>query len=519
MRIRLLLLLPVLVGLTISSLHGQTVYGDLTFDEIGPGEYSFKLTNLPLLDPTEPAEVHSDPQYQIFVETGDGYYFREMVEPDQTEFSFNYGYSKRPVQEPNVNVYMTPLYSPNKRPGIPDMVFPGGGLQWSPGAAGNSLKYDFMNQSEMAYADLNWFSFEPSDTIVVVAGYQNVNPDIDLSDGAIVSIYYDSNVLSPVTAASTPVYRSYNEVNPTTYNFEEDPVLDQYGEYVNAHIDFDAQGPDQGVEEFIYANFKLADSEEVGEEAGFKIVVVVRAGGNQQVYLPSYRAASVDGEIKTVRDPNSITGRPNPLCMESAPDFIEYDIEFFNSGEAIAKKFDLDIELSDYISLVDQSDIEITFLRIGNDTLTDLNAELVAKPELINNAPPRVIWSIQPVAPDVYLSGFGSTELEFNPSFYYYCSAEVKLRVPRNKALESCDSIPAKLTITFENGIPVARADAILCNCEQPTPPGPDPQAFPCNIVPDIPFLGGCWCTLLVILLLIVIVFLIIVIRRNSSGN
>ena len=154
MKIKSLLLIPVLLGVQLSVLYGQTTFGNLSIDPLNPGEYRFKLQGLPTLDGIEPAEVHSDPQYQVFVETGDGYYFRKMMEPYTSELSFNYGYIFRDPKPEDVNTYMTPLYSPNKRPGIPDNVSISEPLEHSPGAAGNSQKYDFIDQGNSAFADL-----------------------------------------------------------------------------------------------------------------------------------------------------------------------------------------------------------------------------------------------------------------------------------------------------------------------------------------------------------------------------
>ena len=513
MKSRNLLQLGIFWCILISTAFGQT----LSVVQQSPGTYRFTVTGLPHLNKMEPIAIMPDPRYELFFELGDGYYLRKtMPNPasTSTEFTFVHSFGIRLPSPNSVKVTSTPLYSPNKKPTIPDnfppIVEP---MTWIPGTTSGKIKFDFVPAGSMVKADLNWNMLESDDLFIVVAGFQNGSSNqqnFDLSDGGYASIYYDSKLVTPIFDEGIPVFRCRTAgVEYTNIEWGSDPVIDSSPEDLDAKLDFILPPTDQGVEDFIFANFTTNSPADFGENDRFPITVVVWGPGEDGPSENNFATATVFAEYKGGKDPNEITGSPRPACLDSSFGFFDYHIEFFNEGTAIVDSFNIKVTFSEFVELTSYEDIEIVSLRIGNQ-MVDVTS-LTFLPE-ISGANEFTLVIDQP---GFYLQGYTAESIDNNPMYYPYCSAELEIRVPRNMALTSCTSIPAELEIVFPNGIPVSRVDSIPCSCDL----GPEPVVFPCNIVPDIPFLGGCWCTLLVILLILIVLFLLFVIWKNSQSS
>ena len=499
---------------------------------IGNGTYSFTASGFANLPPLYPASAGTPPRYEMFIELGDGSYKRVSMAnppgPGTSVVLFNHQYTIRQPDTTKIRVMSYPLYSRTKKPTIPDVVAPvEASMSWVSNSAGQGLnQLNYIPPGSMAKGDLHWNFMEADDEFIVLAGYQNdiTNNQLpfNISKGGYLSIYYNDQWVEPL-GGETPRFSCYvNQVvhfsNPS-YDPNSDPVIPTLGEDVNARIDFELPPTAANQEEFIFANFKVKSAAAIQGLDQFPIVVVVweTAGQNEGPTGNYSPAETTYGEIQTGKDPNNIEGyfwggtRLRPLPSQAIDDSLthfDYKIEFYNSGDAPVDEFTIDVDFSDHVALSSFTDVEVLFVRIGSDTVNP--AALSSRPELIDATQGTISWKLKNHGT---LVGYTDPVIDSNPAYYPYCSAEIWLRVPRNMAMETCDSIQAELTITFPDNSSLSRTDTLLCT-EGGIPPGPE---FPCNIVPDIPFLGGCWCTLLVIVLLAVILLLIIVIARNAA--
>ncbi len=502
---------------------------------LGNGTYRFTASGFPKLLPLYPANAGTPPRYELFVELGDGAYKRvSMVNPAGTGSSvdlFTHQYTIRQPDTTKIRVMSYPVYSRTKKPTIPDVVAPvETKMSWVANAAGQGLtQLNYIPPGTMAKGDLHWNFMEADDEFIVLAGYQNdisnVQQPFDLSKGGYVSIYYNSQWVTPVGGGS-PRFSCYDnnvtDFNNSSFDPNSDPVILTSGEDINARVDFEVSPLAANQEEFIFANFLVNDGEAIQGVDRFPIVVVVwESNGQNEGPTGNYEPAeTIYGEIRTGKDPNEIEGyfwggsRIRPLNNQSIDDsltHIDYMLEFYNSGNGAVDQFIIDVDFPDHVLLADYTDVEVLSVRIGGDVVNV--GTLTSLPELLDANLGTISWKIKGQGT---LVGYADPVIDSNPAFYPYCSAEIWLRVPRNPAKSTCDSIQTSMTITFPDNSSLTRTDTLLCLEGGPTP-NPSPTEFPCNIVPDIPFLGGCWCTLLVIVLLAVILLLIMVVARNAA--
>ncbi len=475
------------------------------------------LTELERLYPEE--EGFEDPRYEIFVEWGDGSFSRHQVSdldpddpgtPDLPQVSLQHRYNLREPKLPNTHVTITPLYSRNTRPVHPDRVSPPS-IPWSPNFATST--FSFVPKQQAVKVDLNWKQLEPDDDFVVIAGFADRSSLVPLSNGGFISIYYNNSKVHPkLDDGGNYIVRShYAGIQQTeSLNIESDQVITTSEGALNSQIDFEipegSASLSQGLEELLFMEFVVNDPSQIELGDQFQITVVLRAN-DRGTPSTAYEFDSVTGVLVAGKDPNAIIGSPRPFCMDSL-NFIDYKITFYNEGTAAVSDFTIHVTFSEYVALAAISDVEILSLRIG-DTYYN-TTDLATLPEMTAANPPGFTWQMNGLGG--ILLGYQDPFIDQNPNYYEYCSAELLIRVPRNPAITSCENIPARLDIIFP-GDTVSQVDTLICGCGVP----PDPTEFPCNIVPDIPLLGGCWCTLLLIVLLAVIVMLVIVIWRNSN--
>lgn len=519
---RLLLLSACLFFLPLFS-FGQSLTPEFDLVQLAPGQYRFDIYGLDRLDQLEPSEIYDDPRYELFVELGDGYYIRETMDnpnDNRDTFSFVHNFSVREPEPELLHVTATPLYSPEKKPGIPDAApsIPDP-ISWGVAGSTGGVKYDFVPGTSMVKADLNWNMLEADDMFVVIAGYQNGSSNNigDLSDGGYLSVYYDGDLVEPVRDEGSLQYRAYDKNNEQSLSFGTDEVIvDKAADNINSHVDFDIPPMGQGQEEFVFVTFKLHDPETLGEVEEFPIHVVVR-GLDDGEPSSSYESERTYGEVRVGKDPNYITGYPRPVCVSDNFDSFTYHVEFFNEGDAAVDSVKLEIEFPPHVQLTNASDIKILSARFGSPDTIPI-ADLTYSPEIISASPP-VIQLI--VARNGYLNGYSDPAINNQPEYYPHCSAEFEFEVPRNASKPLCDGInplASELAITFPSGDVVTRRDTIPCQCLEEELGEGTGTAFPCNIVPDIPALGSCWCTFLLLLLIIVLLFLVIIIVRNRAS-
>lgn len=508
-------LLLLCFALPLPALRAQS---DLSYEvtEVSPGIYDIDISGLEPLSPMEPVSEFPAPYYELFIEVGDGYFVRKQrPNPASAEevYTYRHYYGVREPRPTQIHVLGNPIYSPNHRPALPDALPVSPVMVHDPGNT-NGITYDFVPANKLAQADLNWPYFVAEDDFIILAGYQqqasNSNLQIDLSDGGVISVYYDESLVYPVIADDgDPTHRSYEVLTVDEADIADDPVFDNFEGAVNQRIDF-LLPPTKLDEGIVYLHFKLHDAATLGETESFPIGVAVRAiaaDGPSE----SYDLSTVVGEIRGGKDPNEIIGMPRPICLEdSVPNELSYHIEFFNDGDAAVDSFVVEITFSEYVRLENVSDLQIDYLRIG-DTYVPAS-EYLASPEVIPGDEPRMRWVLPKMG---ILYGFHDPQVGANPDLYRNCSAEIDLRVPFNAEKTTCDTIPARLDITFPSGVVTTRRDSLPCQCEE----APIASSFPCSIVPSIPFLGGCWCTLLLLLLLLVIAYLVWVIIRNQNSG
>ena len=524
MKINRLLLLSTCLFFLPQLTVGQSVTPEFDLVPLGSGQYRFDIYGLDRLDQLEPSEIYDDPRYELFVEYGDGYYVRKTMDnpiDNRDTFSFVHNFSVREPEPELLHVTATPLYSPEKKPGIPDAAptIPDP-ISWGVVGSTGGVKFDYVPGNSMVKADLNWNMLEAEDIFVVIAGYQNASSNLigDLSDGGFLSVYYNSDLVEPVRDEGDLEYRAYDKNGVQTITLNPDEVIvDKAADNINAHIDFDIPPMGQGQEEFVFVTFKLHDAETIGEIEEFPIHVVVR-GLDDGEPSSSYESERTYGEVRVGKDPNYITGYPRPVCEGDSFENFIYHVEFFNEGDAAVDSVEIEIELPPHVQLNNASDIKILSARFGSDEEIPVG-DLTYGPELISASPP-VIKLI--VARNGYLNGYSEPQIDNQLQYYPFCSAEFEFEFPRNMAKPLCDGInplASELAITFPSGDVVTRRDTIPCLCvEQEPGEGTGSTAFPCNIVPDIPALGSCWCTFLLLLLIIVLLFLLIIIVRNRAS-
>lgn len=495
-----------------------------------PYTYNFEVTGLERLESIPEREA----RWELFFETGDGYYRREEIanpSDNSDVFSFSHTYTHRVPDPSDMKMTATPIYSPNKKPVIlgnnplpPDI---GAGMITFPNYP------DFLSDPDVVKIDLNWSMLEAEDRFTVIGGYRAVSnqSNVDLSKGGIISIYYNEALVEYLPGTEGSGYRSYDNIPETTEDFGDDVVYQDYEGAFNAHIDF-IFPPDTSstgsfpFPEFVYANFKVKSPEEVGETEVFEIAAVVRAGQASSVPTPSnYQISKMQGHLEYGKDPNSITGIPDTVCFPNGSlTHFQYHVEFFNEGNASVDHATMEISLPEHIKLEDGPlNMKLLEARWGSADNLPLQYFHYCVTAAINpNGPDKVlieIYSVKDLSNEyaelLSLFGFKDEYLVSYPDYYSKCSAEFLFEFERDMTLNTCDPdnpIDARLEITFPSMDVVVATDTIACDCQEP------PVVFPCNVVPDIPFLGGCWCTLLVILMLLIILFLIFVIWRNSQS-
>lgn len=501
----------------------QSVSPEFTLVQTGPGLYRVDIYGLSHLDKLQPEEIYDDPRYELFIELGDGYYLRKTMDNPQDErdtFSVIHQFSIREPQPELIQVTATPIYSPEKKPEIPDAApaLPDS-MTWSPTGGTSGVKYDFVPGGKMVKADLNWSMFEAGDMFVVIAGYQNGTSNTigNLSDGGFLSVYYDSGLVEPLRTEGDLEYRAYDKNAEQSISFVEDQVIqDHSDDKLNAHLDFEIPPMSQGQEEFVFVTFQIHDSETIGETEGFPVYVVVR-GLDDTEPTNTYEFESAKGEIKVGKDPNYITGYPRPVCAGSEVEFFRYHIEFFNEGEALVDSVQLDITLPVQIAVSQASDIEILSARFGSPDLIPPH-ELTYGLELLSTDPLRIRL---PVAQNGYLNGYSDPSINNRPEYYPYCSSEFELKIPRDVQEAICgDSAPltAELAVTFPSGEVVTRRDTIPCGCLEEGIKEADTPVFPCNIVPAMPVFGSCWGTFWILLLILALLIAGIVILISKSS-
>lgn len=500
-----------------------------------PLVYEFDVTGLEKLDDIPDRTA----RWELFIETGDGYYIRrDLDNPANKEivFTISHTYSYRVPDPADITMTATPIYSPNKKPVIL-------GNSSSPPAFGEmgALPTDypnFLSESEIVKIDLNWSVLEAEDRFTVIGGYRPVSSQnkVDLSQGGVLSIYYNTDLVEYLPGTG---YRSYDNISESTANYENDEVYQDYEGAFDAHIDF-VFPPDSTsvtgafpVPQFVYASFRIKSPEEVGETNAFEIAAVVRENsGTTAPPASNYEISKMEGQLQYGKDPNSINGIPDTICFpNNTLTHLRYHVEFFNEGNASVDSAKMEIILPEHIKLEDgplnMSLIEARWGAEENLPLQYFHYHVTATSN--PTGPDKVLIVIDSVKDlsnehNSRLSLFGFKEeylLNF-PDYYSKCSAEFLFEFERDMTLNTCDPdnpIAAQLEIEFPSGDKVTASDTIACYCVAgPKGGGNTAEAFPCNIVPQVSFLGGCWCTLLVILFLLIILFLIIVIWRNSNS-
>ncbi len=499
------------------SLWGGMAWGQsVTIVELGePGEYRFDISGLKILEPLYPNRPDLEPFYVLFFELGDGYYIWDTmpnpVDKVGIQHQIFHTYTRRAPLEDQMQMVVYPLYSKTEKPPIIDIApFEGGSLTFDPNWANTNQTSGFLLPGQFVRADLSWDVLEAKDEFIVAAGFQNEDTSVlDMGQAVIVSIYYDENLVTPHPSVDNTLTRHYLEDADQISLSGNDPVVAAFEtshDYnLNSRIDFVLPGIDIGVEEFLFAHFTVNGGILPGNS--FPMVIAVR---NSRSISDAYQAVAVEGAIITGRDPNGIVGylagppRQRPACLADSLDTWEYEISFFNIGNAKVDSFNIKVEFPEFVQLNSYEDIELVFIRLGDDTI-DVNS---VNPELTGIDNRTMILSFEGVGT---LLGLSDPNVDAYAKPKHYCSAEILLRVPRNMGLASCESVDTKLTVVFPGGSQLSRTDTLPCICPPP------PSDFPCNIVPDVPFLGGCWCTLLLIVLLAVILLLIIIIAKNAA--